>query len=136
MRSFHFLYPCLNSFSGIVSLLFIVPLTFFRFKFCNYNLILSDISKLSKFATPFNISWVNGVKLSFPINVRNGSTVNGVPCAWCRCCALSTASSWSISSWLWIVLNCKSIWFFIPFRCTVVSMGISRKSLYYCLSLN
>ena len=62
--------------------------------------MLSDISSESKLAEPSNISCENGVKLSLPIKVLNGSMVNGVLCVWCRYCALPTASSLSIFSWL------------------------------------
>ena len=55
--------------------------------------MLSDMTSESKLLDPTNISCENGVKLSLSVRVLNSSTVNGVPCDWCRCCAWPTASS-------------------------------------------
>ena len=84
MDSFYFLNPCLYSWSGINLFVFVLMTSLFCFKFLRYFVIVGEIFNDSMSAFPFNNSWENEVKLSFPISDRSGSMVNGVPWAWFR----------------------------------------------------
>ena len=77
-----------------------------------YRLVTLVSGTWRKFASPFNSDSVQGVSLSVPKRDRNGSTRKGESCAWLKWCELRSATSFSISIGLSIIL--KTISFF-PF---------------------
>ena len=84
MDSFHFLNPCLYSWSSINLFVFVLMTSLFCFKFLKYFIIVGDIFNDSMSAFSFNNYRENEVNLSVPISDRSGSMANGVPWAWFR----------------------------------------------------
>ena len=84
MDSFHFLNPCLYSWSGMKLFVFVLMISLFCFKFLRYFVIVGDIFNESMSAFLFNNYWKKEVKLSIPMSERSCPMVNGVPWAWFR----------------------------------------------------